>query len=265
MNMQRIRTVIEKEWAEVFKNKLVLFTVGFLPLVFTVLPLGILYATRGDPEQAASEMSDLPAQFMALCGDISASECMQVFILNQFLLLFMMMPLIIPVSIAAYSIVGEKTTHSLEPLLATPISTVELLTAKSLAAAIPAVLATWLGFAIFVVGAPLVSTGPSVLRYILSPMWLLAVFGLGPLMAIMAVNFAIMVSSRVTDPRVAEQMAAVIIVPLLAIMFAQIGGLLVLNLTFMLIAAVVLLVADAALIAVGARLFQRETILTKWK
>ncbi|MCI0355119.1 MAG: hypothetical protein L0099_08780, partial [Acidobacteria bacterium] len=44
--MNRIQTIIDKEWAEVFKNRLVLFTVGFLPLVFTALPLGILYATR---------------------------------------------------------------------------------------------------------------------------------------------------------------------------------------------------------------------------
>jgi ABC-2 type transport system permease protein len=74
-----------------------------------------------------------------------------------------------------------------------------------------------------------------------------------------------MVSSRVTDPRAAEQTAAVVIVPLLAVFFGQIGGLLVLNLTFMLISAVVLIVIDVALVGLGARLFQRETILTKWK
>jgi ABC-2 type transport system permease protein len=265
MNMTRVRTVVEKEWAEVFKNKLVLFTVGFLPLIFTVLPLGILYATRADPESVSGDITDLPPQFLEMCGDISGAECLQVFILNQFLLLFMMMPLIIPVSIAAYSIVGEKTTRSLEPLLATPISTVELLTAKSLAAAIPAVLATWLGFGLFLLGAPLVGAGPSVLRQILGPMWLVAVLAIGPLMAIMAVNFAIMVSSRVTDPRVAEQTAAVIIVPLLAVLFGQIAGVLILNLTFMLITAAVLVVVDAGMVLLGARLFQRETILTKWK
>jgi ABC-2 type transport system permease protein len=265
MNIQRIRTIIEKEWAEVFKNKLVLFTVGFLPLIFTALPLGILYATRTDPSSVNGDLSDLPPQFLAVCGDLPMGECMQVFILNQFLILFMMMPLIIPVSIAAYSIVGEKTTRSLEPLLATPISTEELLTAKSLAAAIPAVLATWAGFALFLVGVPLVGGNPNLLWRILGPTWLTAVLLLGPLAAILAVNFAIMVSSRVTDPRVAEQTAAVIIVPLLAIFFGQIAGVLVLNLTFMLVAAAVLVVVDAAMVLLGARLFQRETILTKWK
>ena len=51
--------------------------------------------------------------------------------------MFMLIPLFIPVNIAAYSIVGEKTTHSLEPLLATPISTGELLAGKNLASVIP--------------------------------------------------------------------------------------------------------------------------------
>jgi ABC-2 type transport system permease protein len=184
---------------------------------------------------------------------------------NQFLVLFMMMPLIIPIAIAAYSVVGEKATRSLEPLLATPITTEELLTGKSLAAAIPAILAAWIGFTIFVILAPLVGARPVVLANLLSPVWLLAILVAGPLMAILAVNFALIVSSRVNDPRVAEQISAVIIVPLLAIVFGQIAGVIVLNARFMLIAVGLLALADAGLIYLGARLFQRETILTKWK
>lgn len=264
MNRLRIQTIIDKEWAEVFKNKLVLFTVGFLPIIFTLLPLGILYATGvGDP--SSSDLADLPPTFRAACGDVSGIECLQVYILNEFLLLFMMMPLIIPVSIAAYSIVGEKTTRSLEPLLATPISTIELLTAKGLAAAIPAIVATWGGFAIFVIGLPLVGAGPAVLRTVLGPVWLLAVLVIGPLMSVLAVVFAIMVSSRVSDPRVAEQTSAVIIVPLLAVLFGQLAGLIVLNVTFMLVTIVLLAAIDVAMVYLGARLFQREVILTRWK
>ena len=33
--MNKILTIIDKEWAEVFKNRVVLFTVVLLPLVFT--------------------------------------------------------------------------------------------------------------------------------------------------------------------------------------------------------------------------------------
>ena len=265
MNWTRVRTIIDKEWAEVFKNRLVLFTVGFMPLIFTVLPLGILFATASGTSDLSGDVADLPPQFLAQCGGAPAGECLQIFIMNQFLLLFMMMPLIIPVSIAAYSIVGEKTTRSLEPLLATPISTGELLLAKGLAAAVPAVLATWLGYTIFVIGAPFAGAGPTAAASLLSPVWLLAILVVGPLASVMAVNFAIMVSSRVTDPRAAEQTAAIIIVPVLAVLFGQLGGLIVLNVAFVLGTIVLLLAADAGLVALAVRVFEREAILTRWK
>ena len=45
--MQKIKTIIRKEWADVFGNRLVLLTVLFIPLVFTVIPVGLLFLTRG--------------------------------------------------------------------------------------------------------------------------------------------------------------------------------------------------------------------------
>ena len=263
MNTQRIRTIIDKEWAEVFKNRLVLFTILFLPILFTVLPLGVLYSTHN--AGGLTSNGDLPPSFTTACGNLPAGECVQYFVLNEFMILFMIMPLVIPISIAAYSVVGEKTTHSLEPLLATPISTLELLVAKGLAATIPAVVATWLGFGVFVIAAPLVGASGAVLHQLLGPAWFLAVFIIGPLIAILAVNFAVLVSSRVSDPRVAEQVSAVIIVPLLGVLFGQLAGLIILDLRFMAVSAVVLALIDGGVAYLCAGLFQRETILTKWK
>ena len=122
--MKHITTIIDKEWSEVFKNRMVLFTLIFLPLIFTILPLVMLYVTgMGMDDINSASAADVPAEFLAVCGDsMTAGECIQVYVVNEFLLLFMMMPVIIPITIAAYSIVGEKTTHSLEPLLATPIT-----------------------------------------------------------------------------------------------------------------------------------------------
>jgi ABC-2 type transport system permease protein len=263
--MQRILTIVDKEWAEVFKNRVVLVTVGLLPLVFTFLPLGILFAMRTG---VSGDSTNLPPRFEQMCAQAAGAtggECLQIYIVDEFLLLFMMMPLAIPVAIAAYSIVGEKTTRSLEPLLATPVSTEELLAAKSLAAVVPAVAATWGAFAIFVLGMPVVGVTPAVYRSLFSPTWLVAILVVGPLMAVMAVNFAIIVSSRVSDPRTAEQVSMVIVVPLLGLLFGQVAGLLVLNAALMVAVAAVLAVVDAGLVYLGARLFQRETILTQWR
>jgi ABC-2 type transport system permease protein len=259
--MDRIRTIIDKEWAEVFKNRLVLFTVVGLPLIFTILPLVVLRATASTGGSA----TDVPLSLTQACVGLSASDCMSIYLVNEFLILFMIMPVMIPITIAAYSIVGEKTTRSLEPLLATPISTVELLAGKALAAAIPAVIASWGGFTLFLLLLPLTGTSPEVAGYITGPTWLLAVLVIGPLMAILAVNFSIMVSSRVNDPRAAEQFSAVLLVPVLIVMFAQIGGWIVLNVQFMLIGIAVFIIIDIGAIYLGAKFFKRETILTRWK
>jgi ABC-2 type transport system permease protein len=262
--MNKIKTIIRKEWAEVFKKRMVLFTVIFFPLFMSVLPLIILYSMGGSSVNSAT--ADLPAQFQQYCKiSMTPGQCMQYYIVSVFLIMFMLIPLMIPVNIAAYSIVGEKTTHSLEPLLATPITTGELLTGKNLASVIPAVLATWIGFGIFAIGSLIITGGGALAAALLDPMWLIAIFVAGPLMAVLSVNFAIMVSSRVNDPRVAEQLSAVVILPLLALFFGQISGLFILNSTLILILCLVLICVDTFMVYMAIRLFQRETILTRWK
>jgi ABC-2 type transport system permease protein len=74
-----------------------------------------------------------------------------------------------------------------------------------------------------------------------------------------------MVSSRVNDPRVAEQLSAVVIMPLLALFFGQITGFLIVNRALVVGLAVVLAIVDAGVLWLAVRLFQRETILTRWK
>ncbi len=263
--MDKIRTIIDKEWAELFKNRIVLFTVAFMPLMFTALPLIFLYA-MGAEANSSTTVGDLPDQFRQYCpGTLSDGECLEIFMVNQFLLLFMMMPLIIPVAISAYSIVGEKTTRCLEPLLATPITTVELIVGKGLAAAIPAVLATWIGFLIFAIGARLMVTNPLVYSRLLDPMWLVAIIVVGPLMAVVAIMVSIIVSSRVSDPRVAEQVSMVVMLPVLGVFFGQMAGVLLVNMQFMALTAGVLTLVNVGLVYMGVKLFQREAILTKWK
>jgi ABC-type Na+ efflux pump permease subunit len=45
--MSHIRTIIDKEWSEVFKNRMVIFTIILMPLLFTALPLVMLGVMGG--------------------------------------------------------------------------------------------------------------------------------------------------------------------------------------------------------------------------
>ncbi len=264
--MKKVKTIIKKEWAQVFKNRLVLFSVIFLPLIIIAIPLGTFYAIGRDPDFENIGSQDLPAEFSNLCPEgMNGLECFQVYMVSQFMILFMILPVAIPASISSYSVVGEKKERSLEPLLATPISTLELLAGKSIAALLPAVLATYLAYGLFIIGTRFLIPGDLFYRAVLDTHWILAVIVVGPLLALMAVSFSVMVSSRVNEPRVAEQISMIIIIPLIAILFAQIAGLFVINKELVLASALILLVLDTLLMGLAVQVFQRESILTRWK
>ena len=243
---------------------MVLGTLVFMPLIFMIVPLLQLALMRNIP---ASQLKQVPQAIMAVCQlqNFTPSECMQGFLVNQFLLLFLLIPLAVPVTIASYSIVGEKSTRSLEPLLATPTSTTEIIVGKALASVIPAIGATWLAFVVFLIGARFFVASDRVYALFMNPMWFVAMLLLAPLLTVLSVNVAIIISSRVSDPRAAEQIGMLVMLPIMLIFFGAIFGVIPLNTTTMFLLGAVTLLVDAGLVVLGVRLFQRETILTQWK
>jgi ABC-2 type transport system permease protein len=122
-----------------------------------------------------------------------------------------------------------------------------------------------MGFVVFAFGAQLIATSPAVVARLTDPLWLMAIFVVGPLLAIASVSVAVMISSRVNDPRVAEQLSMLVILPLLAAFFGQIAGFFFINEKLILWMSVALVLIDTGLFAFATQLFQRETILTRWK
>ena len=96
-------------------------------------------------------------------------------------------------------------------------------------------------------------------------MWLIVMLILVPLLTVLAVNTGIIISSRVNDPRAAEQLGALVILPFMVLFIGAFTGLILLNTTTFLVTSLIVAVIDVALVLIGVRLFQRETILTRWK
>lgn len=263
--MSPISTILRKEWAEVRSNKLVLSVVLVMPLVITAIPVVMLAVTSrvGINESDYAELGPLlrDPRFAGL----DPTEAMQSILASNMLVLFLLMPVMVPLTIATYSIVGEKITRSLEPLLATPISTPALLAGKALAAAVPGVLTAWASYVLFLIGARIFSVSDRVFAIFVDPMWLVALLLLAPLLTVMAVGVGIIVSSRTTDPRAAEQLGSFVVLPLILLVIGVMTGFLQLSAGLFWVAALVVALIDAALVPLGARLFRRETILTLWK
>ena len=266
--IRRILAVLAKELDELRHSRLILSTLVVPSLLYVGLPLwllrsgllsGMLDADALTPRELETMRQSLPQ----LAG-LPSERVFEAFLVNQVLVLFMLAPLFIPLTIASYSIIGEKQLRSLEPLLATPIRTWELLVAKGLGAALPGLLVTWGSYVAFAVGAR-VLVGDWLYRFVTAPTWLLA-FGLvGPLFAFVAVGIAVVASSRTNDPRAAQQLGAVVILPVSGLLFAQVFGVVLLDARLMLLVALAALLADLGLLWLAVRLFDREAILTRWR
>ena len=265
----RILTVCSKEWAELRRSRIVLTTLIVPSILYVGLPLWLLRggltsgllaeAARLTPRELAAVQRSIP--YLAGLGP---QEAFEVFIINQFLVLFMLAPLFIPLTIASYSVIGEKQLRSLEPLLATPIKTWELLVAKGLSDALPGIVVTWGSYAVFALAARQI-VGQTVFGFMTGPTWLVAFLLVAPLFSLLAVGMAVIASSRTNDPRAAQQLGSVVILPVAALLFAQVAGLVFLNVWLMLALAGVTALVDLGLLVLATRLFRRETILTRWK
>lgn len=254
-------TIIKKEFEEVIKNKYILTTMASFPLVFSVvIPLIYLFALPTNVTTA-----DV-ATFKGLVAGSAAMTPRQIliaFIIQSNLPFYLMMPGVIPTVISSYSIVGEKKCGTLEPLLATPVSTRDILAGKTLAAVIPSVVITWVSFIIY---SLLVDTATyPIFGYPIVPdlLWLIAITVTAPLFAIMSVYLSIVVSARMSDIRAAQQVSAVFIIPILSVFILELFGYLSLTLEMLLLISAAVAIVDLFLMKASVRVFRREEILTR--
>jgi ABC-2 type transport system permease protein len=180
--------------------------------------------------------------------------------------IFVVIMTVLPSTIAAYSIVGEKVEKTLEPLLATPTTDGEILLGKGIAAFIPPILSSWMGASIYMAATDYILFNAG-LGYYYFPNWNAGVMLLllAPLGGILSIEVAVIASSRVTDVRGANQIAGLMFIPFVLVFAAGVQGLFSFSIANLLIFSAVVLVIDAILYFLSKATFRREEILTKWK
>lgn len=265
---QRVTAVLAKELAELKSNMAALVPVVILAVVTVVLPFVIviiLPAALGEPLSTDADFRRLATRTGGPAGEeLSGEGGVQAFLFQQFLFVQLMIPVAGAMSFAGHSLIGEKQTRSLEPLLASPITTLELLIAKGLGALVPSLIILFCASGIFF-GGIAVFAQPGVLDVVLNARSALVVFALGPAASLVALQVGVLVSSRVNDPRTAQQYSAFLILPLTALFAVQFTGAVMMTVPFVLLLLVIMLGIWALLVAVGVVLFDRETILTRWR
>jgi ABC-2 type transport system permease protein len=270
MNANRVRALLRKEFLDLRRNRAVFVPVAILLVMCVALPflLAIVLPAIGEQPLASDDdfravMPRVVAGSPELAG-LSGDAAVQVFVFQQFLMFFAMVPVSGAMALAAYSVVGEKQSRTLEPLLATPLTTAELLLAKVLGSALPAfgisAPALLLYFGLIAAFAE-----PGVLATLMSARTALIVLALNPLCTLVALQAALMVSSRSNDPRNAQQIGVLVVLPIIGIFISQLSGQFLLTVPTMVLIASGLAVAWVILLMLSVALFDRETILTRWK
>ena len=79
------------------------------------------------------------------------------------------------------------------------------------------------------------------------------------------INVGVIVSSRVNDIRMAEQISGMLVLPVVLIGLPLTAAKMLVSWPILLVSLLVLVVIDAVVLLIGVQLFKRETILTRWK
>jgi ABC-2 type transport system permease protein len=262
----RIRSLIGKEFLDLARNRMALLPVVIVTALSLGLPFFIAISIprlTGDPLANDSDLAKV-SLILGAHDELSGEARIQLFLFQQFLMLFMIIPVTGAMALAAHSVVGEKQARTLEPLLATPITTFELLVAKVLGALLPTLLIAIVGLVLYFGGMVMLAE-PGVVRAMANGRTAVLVALVGPAAALVSLQAAIVISSRVNDPRTAQQFGALIIIPLSALLVAQFLGTVWLSPGALALIAAGLFAAWVLLTLVSIALFDRETVLTRWR
>jgi ABC-type Na+ efflux pump permease subunit len=134
VSTRRVRAIFRKELREYRRNRQIVVSMAVLPLVFSVYPIIEIFAL---PASAAGSL------------------------LHKEPLVYMLaIPAIVPATVAAYSVAGERQQGTLEPVLTTPIRAGEFLLGKALAAYVPSLAVSYGVFGVFVAAIELFAQPP---------------------------------------------------------------------------------------------------------
>jgi ABC-type Na+ efflux pump permease subunit len=181
----------------------------------------------------------------------------------MFATFFLLIPLMISAVIAADSFAGEKERKTLEALVYTPTTDVELYAGKLLAPWLAAAAVSTIGYVVFVLVASLFG-GAIVGRPIaLTARWLLFVVALAPGVAAFAVGALVLVSARVRGVQEAYQLGGLVVLPVVVLLLGQLSGVLYLDVAAVLVFAVIVWLAAAGMLTLGYRAFRRDQLLVQ--
>jgi ABC-type Na+ efflux pump permease subunit len=273
MNLRNIMAIAQKDWIEVRQNKYAWIPMLIMPLIFVVImPLIftlVIPALQVDPQDVLSSDQDIeffisrmPEELARHINFDEPTQSMIVIMLGYMLApMFLILPLMYATIIASESFAGERERKTIEALLYTPASDVDLLFGKVAAAAIPSLLATWLSFLVYALILNFVPYAYFQRIWFPLPTWWPLIFWIAPAMIVLGIAFTVIISARVQNFLGTYQTSASLVLLVVALFGGQISGALYLSVGVEMIIGLAIWIAAGILALYAVKTFNRKALL----
>ncbi|MCL4249842.1 MAG: ABC transporter permease subunit [Anaerolineae bacterium] len=276
MNGRAIRAIVRKDLKVVLQSKAVLIPLIMVPLILLVIipAVGGLLLANTDPSSPAITdfRRETGAFFDNLPGTINDrlqqydSEVQRItyVVFNlYFPAMYLLLPTMVANVIAADSFAGEKERKTLEALIYTPTTDRELYVAKLISPWLAGVGVGWIGYIAFALIVTLTTWSLMGGVFVFDLAWLLLILWVTPAAAGIGLGAMVLVSSRVSTFQEAYQLGGVVVVPVLLLLFGQLGGVVYFSPLVAFVVGAILWAITVALIVYGARTFHRGELMAR--
>ena len=271
MNRRAVWAIARRDMTVVRRSRAIVLPIVVVPIMLlVVLPAVVLLVpvlSGADPraEESLREMiAGLPPAMRAGLEGRSLAETWMLLVHTQlFPPLFLLVPFMVANVIAADSFAGERERRTLEWLLYTPPTDAELFVGKVVAAGLPGMVASTLGFLLYyavagTIGQLTVGRAPPV-----GAASLVLMAWVGPAFAAFGLAAMVLVSLRVARTQEAIQLGGVLVLPVIALTVGTVKGGVVLSAAMLLLVGTVMWALALALLVAGVRRFRRASLVSR--
>jgi ABC-2 type transport system permease protein len=273
MKISNMVAIARKDWIEVSQNKYAWIPMLILPLIFNViLPLVIILLMTNLKMDPKSFVADPDLEFFFKSMPPSIAQYLHPEQPFQFAItailgymlapMFLILPLMFSTTIAAESFAGERERKTMEALLYTPATDAELFLGKVMAAALPSLGITWIGFAIYTLVLNLAPYNLFQRFWFPLPTWWPLIFWMSPALVMLGIAFTVLISEKVPTFLGAYQTSSMVVLLVVVLFIGQLSGVLYLSVGIGMILGALLWVIAGILSFFAIRTFNRAKMLT---
>lgn len=262
MNTKQL-ALIKKDVRSITSNKQMLTVMMVVPLALSIIVPTIFVLVATLIPEAENQLQALLKMMAVTVQDGNQSQVLVQLLLNKIMpAFFLIIPIMASSVMAASSFVGEKEKHTLETLLYSPLSLKQLFQSKILAGFSVGMMVSFISFFAMMIVLEvetLILTGSAIMPDIIS--WIIVMFLIAPAISLVAIGITVRSSAKAQTVEDAQQRAAFLVFPILALIVCQFTGVIMLNAWILLVIGIVLAVIAVLLTKNSVGKFSYEKLL----